>query len=78
MAGEADVEHPCVEIRAEVKAQSVRFGDVPEVETEFCGDSTAVSARENLPDEVEPGVTYRDVHVRWAVRAGLDPHFLKP
>jgi hypothetical protein len=27
------------------------------------------SERENLPDEVEPGVTYRDVRVRW--RAGV-------
>jgi hypothetical protein len=27
--------------------------------------------RENLPDEVEPGVTYRDVRVRWRAGARL-------
>jgi hypothetical protein len=31
-----------------------------------------VSERENLPDEVEPGVTYRDVAVRWRLSARLD------
>jgi hypothetical protein len=29
------------------------------------------SERENLPDEVEPGVTYRDVRVRWRAGARL-------
>jgi hypothetical protein len=27
--------------------------------------------RENLPDEVEPGVTYRDVRVRWRAAARI-------
>ena len=27
--------------------------------------------RENLPDEVEPGVTYRDVRVRWRASVRL-------
>ncbi len=31
-----------------------------------------VSERENLPDEVEPGVTYRNVAVRWRLAARLD------
>jgi hypothetical protein len=34
----------------------------------------SVSRRENLPDELEPGVTYRDFAVRWRVAARLkDP-----
>jgi len=32
------------------------------------GEGQSDAERENLPDEVEPGVTYRDVRVRW--RAG--------
>jgi hypothetical protein len=32
------------------------------------GEGQSHTERENLPDEVEPGVTYRDVRVRW--RAG--------
>jgi hypothetical protein len=29
------------------------------------GEGDSHTERENLPDEVEPGVTYRDVRVRW-------------
>jgi hypothetical protein len=35
------------------------------------GEGGSYSERENLPDEVEPGVTYRDVHVRWRAAAEL-------
>ena len=31
-----------------------------------------VSERENLPDEVDPGVTYRNVAVRWRLAARLE------
>jgi hypothetical protein len=31
-----------------------------------------VSERENLPDEVEPGVTYEDIDVRWRLWARLE------
>jgi hypothetical protein len=55
-----------LELAASVKPASVRFGDKPEVSVE--GASTH-STRENLPDEVEPGVTYRDVRVRWRAEA---------
>jgi hypothetical protein len=34
-------------------------------------DSTSGSERHNLPDEVEPGVTYRDVRVQWRAAARL-------
>jgi hypothetical protein len=54
-------EQPDVEIGASVKADSLRFRKKPKTEVE--GNSR--SERENLPDEVEPGVTYRDVSVRW-------------
>jgi hypothetical protein len=35
------------------------------------GEGGSHGERENLPDEVEPGVTYRDVHVRWRAAARL-------
>jgi hypothetical protein len=33
------------------------------------GEGGSHSERENLPDEVEPGVTYRDVEVGWVAQA---------
>jgi hypothetical protein len=61
-----------VEIAAAVKAKKLRFDTVPETEVRFPGSdeerSGSHTERENLPDEVEPGVTYEDVTVRW--RAG--------
>jgi hypothetical protein len=35
------------------------------------GEGGSHGERENLPDEVEPGVTYRDVRVRWRAAARL-------
>jgi hypothetical protein len=35
------------------------------------GEAGSHTERENLPDEVEPGVTYRDVRVRWRAAARL-------
>ena len=41
------------------------------------GEGDSHTERENLPEEVEPGVTYRDVSVRWLaaakIRPGRDP-----
>jgi hypothetical protein len=58
-----------VEIGAAVRAKRLRFEQVPETEVKFetgpDGESDSVTERENLPDEVEPGVTYRNVRVRW-------------
>ena len=71
-------ERPDVEIGASVSAKKLRFRRSPETEVEFSGDSDREAAsgseRENLPDEVEPGVTYRDVKVRWRAAARIrDP-----
>jgi len=63
------IERPDVEIGASVSAKSLRFEQVPEVEVEVRGhpdrEKVTGSERENLPEEVGPGVTYRDVRVRW-------------
>jgi hypothetical protein len=72
-----------VEIGASVKAKRLRFREKPRTQVELHGEldepedhgelKTAFgSERQNLPDEVEPGVTYRDVRVRWRAAARLE------
>lgn len=68
-------EVPDVEVSASARARELRFGTVPETKVWFEGEpdvrSSSRTERENLPDEVEPGVTYRDVEVRWRARAKI-------
>jgi hypothetical protein len=67
---------PDVEMAASVRADEVRFECKPEVRVGAYANAPAtaesVSERENLPDEIEPGVTYRDISVRWRLAARLD------
>jgi hypothetical protein len=75
---------PDIEIGAAVKARKLRFRRKPKTNVEFEGrtrvrsddriedvelETESGSERRNLPDEVEPGVTYRNVEVGWAARA---------
>ena len=62
---------PDVVIRATATAREVRFNTQPRtaVRTLGCADSLVVTERVNLPDPVEPGVTYRDVRVGVEIRA---------
>lgn len=75
---------PDIEIGAAAKARRLRFRRKPETEVEFEGrtrvrsddriedvelESDSGSERRNLPEEVEPGVTYRNVEVGWSARA---------
>ena len=85
---------PDIEIGAAVRARRLRFRRKPEVDVEFEGrtriqsderiedvelESDSDSERRNLPDEVEPGVTYRDVKVRWGAAARIrDPDIEDP
>jgi hypothetical protein len=78
---------PDVEIGASFRAKKLRFNQRPKTEVEFDRrsevrlegatpeiETASGSKRENLPDEVEPNKTYRDVHVRWGAAARLrDP-----
>jgi hypothetical protein len=77
-------DEPDVEIGAVVKAKKLRFNKTPKTKVEFDKKSdvrlegatpeietASGSQRENLPDEVEPGVTYRDVYIRWGAAAKL-------
>jgi hypothetical protein len=67
---------PDVEIAVTVHADELRFECVPEVSVRAYANEPAsaelTSERRNLPDEVEPGVTYRDIEVVWRVAARLD------
>ena len=67
---------PDVEISASARAKEMRFECKPDVEVRAYSDSPASaesgSERENLPDELEPGVTYRDFSIQWHVAARLE------
>ena len=64
-----------VEMKFSVRAREVRLECEPKVEIEVYADSPATaeceSSRENLPDQLAPGVTYRDIAVRWRAAARL-------
>jgi hypothetical protein len=69
---------PDLEIAAALRADEVRFECKPQVRVAVYSDAPTsaeiVSERENLPDTLEPGVTYRDFSVRWRATAYLaDP-----
>jgi hypothetical protein len=77
-------DEPDIEIGAVVRAKKLRFKKTPETNVEFDKQSevrledatpevetVSGSKRENLPDEVEPNKTYRDVVVRWGAAAKL-------
>ena len=71
----SDEEPADIEVLTGVRAKSLRFGRVPETKVSFSGEpaerSSLKTERENLPEEVEPGVTYRDVKVRWQARSRI-------
>jgi hypothetical protein len=60
---------PDLEIAAAVRAKELRFACRPCVRVTTHADAPASASieshRTNLPDQVEPGVTYEDVEVRW-------------
>jgi hypothetical protein len=69
---------PDVEMSFSVRAEELRFDRKPYVDVVAFADSPAAaqlqSERDNLPDKIEPGVTYRNVAVCWRAAAWLgDP-----
>ena len=72
----SDERPPDIEIGATAKADRARFKERPDAKVEFHGESVAESGsgskRQNLPDEVEPNVTYRDVRIGWSAAAWID------
>jgi hypothetical protein len=64
---------PDVAIFATVRARELRFEEVPDVEVRFRGNGETVwkTDRENLPDEVQPRVLYRDIGIRLTITSTL-------
>lgn len=62
---------PDLDLFTSVKAKELKFGRVPEKKVRYYGDpdheTTSDVERENIPEEPEAGVTYRDVKVNWSV-----------
>jgi hypothetical protein len=60
---------------ASVEADELRFDEPPETEVRFFGEpgheSASGSDRTNLPEKVEPGVTYRNVRVDYRLASRL-------
>ena len=57
---------PAIVLRADVSAREVRFAKAPGIRVTLVGgtlDSVRVVERRNLPERVQPGVTYRDVYI---------------
>jgi hypothetical protein len=67
---------PDLEIAASARAEEVRFECKPEVRVSAYSNAPAtassISDRDNLPDDIEPGVTYKDISVRWRAWLRLD------
>jgi hypothetical protein len=59
--------NPDIELTADVKARELRFEEVPETEVR----PPAQTDRENLPEEVEPDVTYRNPRIRLRIASAL-------
>ena len=66
-ASEAAVEGADLAITARVTARELRFEKVPNTSVEFTGrprrDTVWEAGRHNLPPQVQPGVTYRDIGI---------------
>jgi hypothetical protein len=64
-----------IELLASVHANQLRFDERPQTEVRFFGEpgheSASGSDRTNLPERVEPGVTYRDVRVDYRLASRL-------
>jgi hypothetical protein len=75
---------PDIQIGAAARAKRLRFRKKPKTRTKLKaetrvrsdrgveaieGETHSHSERRNLPDEVEPGVTYRNVEIGWVAEA---------
>jgi hypothetical protein len=71
----AEDEVPDVDVTISVRANELRFEAAPKVNVRFAGEPairySTRTQRENLPEEVVPGVTYRDARVLWDARARI-------
>lgn len=73
-----EARQPDVAITATVRARELRFSRVPEVRVTFRGSVNGVenatvwtTDRQNLPETVQPHVTYRDIGIRLTITSTL-------
>jgi hypothetical protein len=66
---------PDIAILATVRAKELRFSAVPNVTVTFADQARNATVwttdRENLPDRVQPNVTYRDIGIRLTITSTL-------
>lgn len=69
--GEVDPDTADISITATVRIRELRFEEEPRTHVEFFGQPERITQdtteRENLPDKVQPGVTYKNVVVRLTI-----------
>ena len=70
-------DRPDIELGAAFRAKKLRFDRVPDTDVQYTGDSNSEEDRKNLPQEVEQGVTYRDVEIRWHAQVSVDDQVAK-
>ena len=80
--GTGKPQNPDIALDANVRMREVHFMDVPDPRVDFRGstrrNSVWGSKRENLPDEVQEGVVYRNARVRLQIATEIaksDPGF---
>ncbi len=80
--GTGKPQNPDIALDADVKMRELRFEEAPDPEVRFRGsarrNSVWGSRRENLPDEVQEGVVYRNARVRLWIATEIvnsDPGF---
>jgi hypothetical protein len=70
-----DEEIADVDVFTSARARELRFGTAPGATLSFSGKPgerhSSETERENLPERVEAGQTYRKVEIRWRARARI-------
>ena len=73
--GTGKPENPDIAFAASMKMRELCFEEVPDPEVRFWGNTERKSVwgskRENLPDEVQEGVVYRDAGVRLRIASEI-------
>ncbi|HKO62980.1 MAG TPA: hypothetical protein VJV03_17605 [Pyrinomonadaceae bacterium] len=75
LKSDPDVQAADIAIIADIKAESLLFEAVPNPKVEFPGNQTLKTTweafRDNLPNPVQPGVTYRNIGIRLKITSAF-------